>query len=242
MVPLRNIVSVAMPSVGMRRTTRVFGVVKCVDGARVLRSGRRLWSGSGDVKGRKPKYVDDDWLSLIKTNNGDEGDLDHNNHDCAYYTNPKQDDLSPEVPELKLVEAVDSGVERSFDKMFGILYARKRKRSVMGNFDYAAPLESPTEYRMFGRQFARRQRRKRRFENSDGAQNFDSQCDFLSENMVRVAMDSSLCRTQGAVFLYAVLMYMTKTRLRLAELSAFLMSEPISSVFSSFGISVFGVS
>ncbi|KAG4402281.1 hypothetical protein AAZX31_02G152200 [Glycine max] len=48
-----------MPAAGMRRTTRVFGM-KGAETARVLRSGRRLWPDSGEVK-TKRSHDGDEW-------------------------------------------------------------------------------------------------------------------------------------------------------------------------------------
>lgn len=239
---LKNLVSASMPSVDMRRTTRVFGVVKGVDGARVLRSGRRLWLDSDDIRVRRPKNVDD-WLSLIKCNKkGDGCDLGYKANYWSCNASPKQDDLVPEVPTPKLAEAVDSGYDRSSDKVFGIVYNRKRKRSTTGSSNFAATLDSPIEDRMFGRLFVRR-RRKIGFQKLDGTQNMDTQYSFLSNHIVSVVMESSRCRKdKSSLFLYSVLSYMTTTKLRLSKLSAFLLSEPISSVYSSFGIHVSGVS
>lgn len=241
-VPLGNVIRETMPSVGMRRTTRVFGVVKGGDGARVLRSGRRLWPDSVDVKIRKPNNVDD-WLKLVKTNKGYGGDLGYKTNDWDHLTSPKQDDVLPEFLVPKLVEAVDSNNGRCTDKLFGAVYCRKRRRPITKSSDFDVNLENSNEDRMFGLQFVRRQKRRGGCHCSLETQNVDSRGSFLSEKMVSVAMQSSYSRTfLGARFLYSVLMYMTRTRLRLADLSAFLLSEPINNVYSSSGIHVFRVS
>lgn len=51
----------------MKQTTRVFGVVKSRDGARILRSGRRLYSNPSDVVGkwRKSSNGRGEWLKLL---------------------------------------------------------------------------------------------------------------------------------------------------------------------------------
>ncbi|MCI36464.1 hypothetical protein A2U01_0057687, partial [Trifolium medium] len=49
-----------MPSVGMRRTTRVFGVVTNGDTDRVLRSGRRLPESVNVEDSTKKKVNNDD--------------------------------------------------------------------------------------------------------------------------------------------------------------------------------------
>ncbi|WJX13994.1 hypothetical protein P8452_04316 [Trifolium repens] len=91
-----------MPSVGMRRTTRVFGVVIGGETDRVLRSGRRL-----------PETVNVEEDSEKKKVNNDNGDSDSDTDD---------DDSNRKV--LRLNEPIER------DRFFGIKYSRKRKRIV----------------------------------------------------------------------------------------------------------------
>lgn len=150
-----------MPSVGMRRTTRVFGVVKGLDGgARVLRSGRRLWSESVERKLRRGNDGED-WFKIVK-NPGNNGGLG-----C------KQSGWSPGG--VKRVTAVDVNdaedckaeevqicgnnavnVNHSVDKLFGRVYSRKRRRTCTESCDFS----SGDSKRMYELQFFRRQRRK----------------------------------------------------------------------------------
>lgn len=92
-----NVVSAAMHSVGTRRTTKVFGVVKGVDGTRVLRSVKRLWPDTVDVKIKEPNNVND-WLTVIKTNKGDGGGLGYKTNGWTHLSSPtKQEDVFPVV-------------------------------------------------------------------------------------------------------------------------------------------------
>lgn len=210
----------AMPSVGMRRTTRVFGVVKGVDGgARVLRSGRRLWPESGD-----------DWLKLVKSpGNGDGlgckkpgwatggGKRVAVFHAGAY-------DRKPEVPsQRKNTKKVSDGV----DKLFGVVYKRKRKRDVAtsgGGFSLG------DSDRMYGIRFARRQRRKV----DDGGG--------LVVPLPRPVLVVCGGGEFVGCFLYSVLSYMRRAKLSLTQLSAFLCSDPIAGVYNTCGIQFLRVS
>lgn len=89
----------------MRRTTRVFGM-KGADSARVLRSGRRLWPESGEVK---PK----------RTNDGDEWPSKTAKLDSA---------ASPRGAAAKgRREVADAPAARRGQRRFGIVYERRRK-------------------------------------------------------------------------------------------------------------------
>jgi hypothetical protein len=210
----------AMPSVGMRRTTRVFGVVKGVDGgARVLRSGRRLWPESGD-----------DWFKLVRNpGNGDglgckKPGWANGGGKRVVSFHAGADDRKTEVPTLrKNTMKVSDGV----DKLFGIVYKRKRKRNVATSDGGFFPGDSD---RMYGIRFARRQRRK-----VDG-------CGGLVVPLARPVL--VVCGGGEVVgcFLYSVLSYMRKAKLSLTQLSAFLCSGPIAGVYNSCGIQFFRVS
>ncbi|KAJ4720627.1 Enhancer of polycomb-like protein [Melia azedarach] len=223
-----------MPSVGMRRTTRVFGVVKGVDGARVLRSGRRLWPDAGDGKQRRSNYGDDWYHPVIKKNGGngpggpkcklngwanvvkvkfkseEEKDLE----ELQVYENEKEVNLCKKVKEVK--EEM-----KGVDRMFGIVYSRKRKR----NGDRKIEL---LEDKMYGIQFSRRQKRKK------------------SEKMVPFSVFGmgleSCCSVRSSGFfaclLASVLGYIKRARPRveLRELASFMLSQQISDVFASYGI------
>ncbi|KAF3548793.1 hypothetical protein DY000_02000168 [Brassica cretica] len=104
-----------MPSVGMRRTTRVFGVVKAADGARVLRSGRRIWPNNDEPKAKRAHDgVDPDWDCK-----GGKVFAEKQQHD-------KGEDFTVVKRRRVRTEAVGDG--KSVDTKFGIVYNRKRKR------------------------------------------------------------------------------------------------------------------
>ncbi|KAJ6349901.1 hypothetical protein OIU78_006151 [Salix suchowensis] len=152
-----------MPSVGLRRTTRVFGVVKGVDGARVLRSGRRLWPESGDGKLRRSSDGDEWYQTIIKNTNNHIKNQNSNsnlkykeNNGCHDVKLKKDRGIVIAIAAPKKVKRVKSEKER-----FGIVYRRKRKR--LG----VEKSENP-EDKKFGIQFSRRQRRRKGNESQEG--------------------------------------------------------------------------
>ncbi|KAH7536816.1 hypothetical protein FEM48_Zijuj03G0026500 [Ziziphus jujuba var. spinosa] len=231
-----------MPSVGMRRTTRVFGVVKGADGARVLRSGRRLWPDSGESKLRRSNDGDD-WFKIIKS---DGGGKDDNGGGGLGYEKPKPNSKPSGWTKI----SANGGVQKSrgsfakadgfnSDKLFGAVYSRKRKNSVRKSSDSAADSEGKDrngfEDKMFGLHFVRRQRRK-----VNGGESLVVTDNFLPQDVVSVVVDSSVAKSSWAApFFQSILMYMKRSELRLTELSSFLMSEPINTVYSSCNIQVF---
>ncbi|KAJ0235176.1 Enhancer of polycomb-like protein [Hirschfeldia incana] len=108
-----------MPSVGMRRTTRIFGVVKAADGARVLRSGRRIWPNNDEPKTKRAhdSVLDPDWNWKGKKE--------------VSTTEKQQDDKKGgdfTVVKRRKVRTEAVGDGKSVDTKFGIVYNRKRKR------------------------------------------------------------------------------------------------------------------
>ncbi|OMO58783.1 hypothetical protein COLO4_34385 [Corchorus olitorius] len=115
-----------MPSVGMRRTTRVFGMVKGSEGARVLRSGRRLWPDSGEVNTKTPTKEADEHYNLRKKPlksevNGAAPEVNGKPKRVLQVENPKKQTRKPKDA------AINNGGR--VDKMYGIVYTRKRKRN-----------------------------------------------------------------------------------------------------------------
>lgn len=211
-----------MPSVGMRRTTRVFGVVKGVDGARVLRSGRRLWPGSGDSRFRRANDGDE-WLhTMIKTTANNKN---HHNHSSVKYKEnvlPTHDSKSnPEAPavDIQVPKRVkNENLKDTENKMFGIVYSRKRKRVGGERQDDSG--------KMYGIQFSRRQRKKHG--DSDSFVGFE-------RALLVIVLDGSY--SSGLTpFLNSVLGYIRRASMRISELTAFLSSEPFNSAFASHGI------
>lgn len=197
-----------MPSVGMRRTTRVFGVVKGGDTACVLRSGRRLWPDFGDGKTRRG----DEWEKNpnAKPKQGTaKATLDDDNDDDNVV-------LLEMVKQRNRKARSLSEPKNGRDRFFGIVYSRKRKRSGAG---------AGGDGKMFGSQFYRRQWRKDQFV---------------------LAVVVKPCSGGGDIglfscFLSLVLRHVTRFGLKLEDLSAFLLSQPISAAYASRGIHFFQV-
>ncbi|KAM4071942.1 hypothetical protein ACB094_11G099500 [Castanea mollissima] len=235
-----------MPSVGMRRTTRVFNVVNVVkDGGRVLRSGRRLWPESSDSskvrRGGGGGDGGDEWFKIIKSSPNNSaaaaalpfkqtsswshgGDVKrvvaapNVATDAAEAAAGAAADCAIEKPKKRSRKAVK--VEESVDKMFGVVYSRKRRRNSDND-------------KMYGIRFARRQRRKA----DDGSEEWVIPRPKLSVTVVGSGRDDN-DDDDGflARFLCTVLKYMRRTRLTLSQLLKFLCTEPITGVYASRGI------
>lgn len=208
----------AMPSVGMRRTTRVFGVVKGGDSACVLRSGRRLWPDSGDTKLRRGNEGEE-WLKKPEKKNS--------------YASPRvvakaKQELAVVVDDTNkddvgIVELVRqkgpcslSEVNAGHDRFFGIVYSRKRERMGGSSSELSVEKGGSDDTKMFGLRFSRR--RKDRCKLAVVVKPSCRDCDLLS------------------CLLFFVLRHVRRFRLTLKDLSAFLLSEPICGVYASRGI------
>ncbi|GFZ06022.1 enhancer of polycomb-like transcription factor protein [Actinidia rufa] len=206
-----------MPTVGMRRSMRVFG-------ARVLRSGRRL-SGPSELLGN---YGDNEVKS--KENGW--------RRDTGLKEKATVVDIDEKKAEPKKGKNVGRGSVKhksSEDKMLGFVYQRKRKRldSKNSHFDGGLEKKRALEDRKYGKQFIRKQSRNTRIGESNS-------CPVAESSVRRVfsaAVESS-CRGSSwfACVLSMVLRYMRASKLRLLELHAFVSSEPLAHVFSSQGI------
>lgn len=232
-----------MPSVGMRRTTRVFG-------ARVLRSGRRLWSppvegklirasaaaGGGAANG-------EEWIELLdnSTDDGDRGGGEaqirqKKENGWRRDLGLKQDATAMEVDEKVAEPESVRNVGRNNRRMWGSVYKRKRKGAdIVGlDFEGSCKKKKTLEDKRYGKQFVRKQ--WGRFPCP-----LDESCGRKSSVRRRVlfaVVESSSCRSTCwfAWFLGLVLQYLRRTKLRLVQLSAFVLSEPLAHVFSSHGI------
>ncbi|KAK2999154.1 hypothetical protein RJ639_024517 [Escallonia herrerae] len=227
-----------MPSVGgMRRSTRVFG-------ARVLRSGRRVWTGAPtEVPAGKHQ-----WIDLI----------DPPEHPGHGVPGPKAPTTraSKENGNLMLQEAkrpssgkrvrlvVDddthSNTSTSGDeRLWGLVYERKRKR-VEGK-DYGN--KSGSDGRMFGKQFFRKRECKKRKLSPGASVSFSGTELFGFAAFFECSSSGTSVGNRSwwwfACFLNSILSYMsgreTVGRL-LPQLSAFLRSNPLAHVYSSSGI------
>ncbi|XP_068660759.1 uncharacterized protein [Aristolochia californica] len=224
-----------MPSVGTRRSTRVF-VPKSVktspdaDTVRVLRSGKRLLSDTAKTHGE-----DDDWLKLLGSPGVDAADL------RRWKRENRWQEKEMAEAECNLVGVDNSGdvcVERSAkgaqgvlpakvdeERMFGIVYSRKRRRA---------------KDRMYGIQFVRKQRRRKGLPvlgtESGKLENClrGFVCRWASLVIFVKFSRSSLVRFERLFI--SVLSWMKRSQLGLAEFAAFLLSESMSVVFSQHGI------
>lgn len=213
------------------------------DGGRVLRSGRRLWPESSDSsKVRRGSGGGggggEEWFKM--TNNSP-----NNSAALAFKQTPSWShggdvkrvvaapnvfvadtgaaeagagaalDCEIEKPKKRSRKAVK--VEESVDKMFGVVYSRKRRRNSDND-------------KMYGIRFARRQRRKA----DDGSEEWVIPRPKLSVAVVGSGSDDA----DGFVarFLCSVLSYMRRARLTLSQLLKFLCTEPIAGVYASRGI------
>ncbi|GLT93305.1 hypothetical protein SLE2022_111040 [Rubroshorea leprosula] len=222
-----------MPSVGMRRTTRVFGVVKGADGARVLRSGRRLWPESGEAKLKRPN--DGDEYCQLKKNSQKKDGIGAAARNCK---------VNGDVDEVPVNESLKTEVEPREDggrkdRMYGLVYTRKRKRTEVGNF------LAVSQDKKYGLQFSRRQTRKTKNYGSGKLMGFDR-----AAVPVHVEVSPVFCfivNNNGgncgwswwfSCLLSLILGYMKRAKVRLPELAAFLMSQPISGVYCSNGVKI----
>ncbi|XVF23380.1 hypothetical protein REPUB_Repub13aG0033500 [Reevesia pubescens] len=206
-----------MPSVGMRRTTRVFGMVKSSELARVLRSGRRLRPDSLEVKPKRPNNEGDEYYHSMKKTPKSEV------HKAAAEVNGRPKRLGHEENPKKQcrkikAEAINNG--GIVDKLFGIVYTRKRKR----NGVQERQLSENTEQKKFGKRFNRRQvSSKKRKTNKEVEES----------RTLAFVVGSGNCYGWFPSFLCLVLGYVRRAEVRLSDLVAFFMSQPISGVYSS---------
>ncbi|CAJ2673441.1 unnamed protein product [Trifolium pratense] len=188
-----------MPAAGMRRSTRVFGVVmKGSDSGRVLRSGRRLFP---------EQSVDDD-----KIKRGDDGD------DWPKPQSPSKENTrrNADVAMAKTTAAEKAAIPTmgqvgrggGIDRMYGIAYSRKRRRTGGGKW-------------------LKYSRRKR------GVKVGES-----SEPCVFSVVVNPCARKNGrfSSLLVSVLRYMTRFTVTLPEVLAFFLSQPIHVAFASQGV------
>lgn len=228
----------AMPSVGMRRTTRVF-VPKttakgAAGGARVLRSGRRLWPDSADGKLTR----DAEWFRILHNSGGGAGaggggggGLKENGW---HGVDSKQEvDAMDVESELKNVSGKCGDDHDGGCKRWGIVYNRREKL-------HSKSMLSPCKKRGFedkryGIRFFRKQRRRRADESEE--------VDFVCAEMVTVVLDSSRSGPcHFTRFLNSILEYMRGSKVILSGLYAFLTWEPMMVAFSSHGFRFLRVS
>ncbi|XP_010423553.1 PREDICTED: uncharacterized protein LOC104708655 isoform X1 [Camelina sativa] len=215
-----------MPSVGMRRTTRVFGVVKAPDGARVLRSGRRIWPNVGEPKVRRAHdVVDRDWNSVLKTQNKTKGNNNKvsgksNSQPCSprHVSCDKDDKKVDDFPVRKRRKVGNEcvGDVKTVDKMFGIVYSRKRKR-------LSEPSSDRSEEPLRSLKFYCRRRR------------FPSRVSSVRP-VLTLTVDWS-CEDCWFLTVFGLAMrYTRREQLSLSSLTSFFLYQPINQVFADHGV------
>ncbi|XP_057472110.1 uncharacterized protein LOC130760696 [Actinidia eriantha] len=231
----------------MRKRTRIFGT-------RVLRSGRRLWSGPGEGKHVRVSTGvanGEEWIELLD-NSGEGGG---SGDDIQYMENGWQNDpglkqvtvmdIDKKIAEPKLVGngPLDlSNHNSSVDRMWGSAYQRKRKRIDLKSSNFEGCLEKKItlEDRRYGKKYVRQQWRKKKIRESCPGPLGES-CGSRGSARSRLLLafvESSSCSSIRwfACILGVVLRYMRRTKLRLLQLSEFVLSEPLAHVFSSHGL------
>ncbi|KAG8503314.1 hypothetical protein CXB51_001269 [Gossypium anomalum] len=187
-----------MPSVGMRRTTRVFRMVKSSE-ALVLRSGRRLWPDSVEVE---PKSGVNKATAEV---NG----------------NPKilvNEEIPKKQSRKRKAEAVND--DATDDRRFGIVYSRKRKRNGVPK----SQLSLNSEQKKCGKKFHRRRVIKK------------TNNDVKESRMFAFVVGNGGYHGWFSNLLWLVLGYLKRANVRFSGLAAFLMSQPLLSVYASNGV------
>ncbi|KAK9156692.1 hypothetical protein Scep_003266 [Stephania cephalantha] len=238
-----------MPSVGMRRSTRIFvpkSVVKDADMARVLRSGKRLAA----TEANKGKAGGEDWIGILR-NSGD---------DVAYCKNYGRKKIVPEHEDIdddtvlglitgskglkKRASKIDMAGEKAKAKAkWGrvILYTRKRRRSSSSSGDVInsnlKSRERVLEDRMCGKKYFRKRRKVVAGSSLNGVTAL-SRSRFVCKALVNVVVEQSCSSaSKFARFLVSVLNSIRSSMgVDLSGLAAFLCSERIAGVFSRHGI------
>ncbi|KZV37359.1 hypothetical protein F511_01227 [Dorcoceras hygrometricum] len=213
-----------MPSVGMRRSTRVLG-------ARVLRSGRRLWTEPPHEDGKFIRVArENEWIGILD-DSMDGGDAGEPCKDSWHGNNNGSAMVIVEEHKLEVDTEKEVGDVKNMDKMWGIVYVRKRKRE-------ALETSGSCEDKRFGKKFFRRKWKKI----YRAAAPLEIGVDFsddtathqkLSIVAVKPSYDSS---HWISCFLCSVLYFMRRIDIRLRLLSEFVHWKPLSDSYSSHGI------
>lgn len=149
-----------MPSVEMRRTTRVFG-------ARVLRSGRRLFTTEEKLKHMRRTHLaaedaEENWIELLDHGGGDVEIKENGWHNSNGENKQELMDIDDEEPrsEINLGESKGNSVQHVHDisgcRRWGLVYSRKRKRSISSTDRNTSVCSD----KKFGKKFVRKQARK----------------------------------------------------------------------------------
>ncbi|KAF5742601.1 hypothetical protein HS088_TW09G00652 [Tripterygium wilfordii] len=231
-----------MPSVGMRRSTRVFGMAKGVDSALVLRSGRRLFPESGESRGRRVNDGDD-WCHPVKNKNNSIKNINDGKSSTTINNKRTQNGWVREVevnPDVINLDGAESEVstqvklENSKDrKRYGLVYSRKRKERDVQCHGSSGDLENRKK-RM--RLYHRRQRKKKNDRRSVVGMEREGEDGIPCMLVVVFESTYSGHSSWFSCFLQFVLSYMKRAIVRLSQLTAFLSSEPVCNAYASQGI------
>lgn len=227
-----------MPSVGMRRTTRVFG-------ARVLRSGRRVFSASNERK--HPKTTNGvEWIDVPHTSGGGSNGKEHGWHQNGV----------PEKQEVTDMDIEEEGGESQPGKHVhdgsildsgGInVYTRKRKKVDFKCFDVSVGDEKTDnlEDKRFEKTYSRRLWSKgwsKKIRLCEIIDSYGPNVSYgvpedLQKTLKIVVRPSCSVRYSVASLLDSVLRYLRKTRIGIDQPFTFFGSKMISNVYSSHGI------
>lgn len=212
-----------MPSVGMRRSTRVFGT-------RVLRSGRRLWTEPHEGgKHVRASIGENKFQGLLYNSVDGGGDIDVRRK-VLWQGNENSASVDmTEEPEMEEREP-DGADGKNVDRKFGIIYKRKRKRT-------DSTTTSLTEDGRYAKKYVRNQWRTR----CRAIESYESRgcvwdCVRTQEVALVVNETSYDCYHWITCFLTSLLSYMTRVRVGMRQLSAFMLSQPIFDAYSSRGM------
>ncbi|XP_015082749.1 uncharacterized protein LOC107026333 [Solanum pennellii] len=224
-----------MPSVGgMRRTTRIFGT-------RVLRSGRRL---STSFEAKRAKHGDE-WIGLLD-NVGGGGGAAADATRCKkkgwlkkeVALNLEADEMnidadSKSMDEQETLEApvVDTVSPKSYiDRMWGLVYTRKRKRVDLKRHDSVRG-KVLTDVRRYGKQFIRKKKHRSAYaKDSDKSEDGQFSSDIV---IVNTSYGSGYW---VSCLLNCILMYLRRSTVSLQQIFGFINSKPLRDVWSLQGI------
>lgn len=213
-----------MPSVGMRRTTRIFG-------ARVLRSGRRVWTGSGERKYHKTSSSVVDWIHVIEASGGGshhKGDA-WNQSDVPEKQEVTDMDIEEETEESKSIKQFLDGSILDSEGMSINVYTRKRKK---GDLKVGDEKTNNVDCKRFQKTYSRRLWSKRWTKKIRLSEIIED----LQTTLKIVVPRSCSVRYSVSFLLDSVLRYLRKSRIGVNQLFAFFGSKMISNVYSSHGI------
>lgn len=235
MLPLEHLAP--MPSMGMGKTTRVFR-------ARVLRSGRQLWI---PCEGKRVRAIEgEQWIELLDSvGDGDGGEAAQCKENGWHRNNAslKQEStgiiLNSDVnstavtPQLGRPEPVGVSENKNVDKMWGVVYRRKRKRVEFQNLGIVDNgVNWCLEHGRYGRQYVRKQSKKKiKGSSAEGSQGHPA-----SVKQIVVVNSSHASTNLISCLLNSILCYMRTTSVSLQHLSAFLHTKPIHDLYTLHGV------